>query len=439
MAPGRTRPVYGARVLGQERWRSATGGAPVAPLAVLFALNLVDELDRVAFSVLSPEIRDDLGLSDSGIVAVASVAGVTALLAALPIGVLADRVHRVRLAAAGALAWGLFTVATALSPTVAVLVLARMGAGTGRIVNEPVHASLLTDYYAPVTHPRVFALHRLANPLGLGSAVLVGLLATFVDWRWVFASLCVPTFLLLPVLLRLREPLRGESVDAVAAATPVARLGLGAARRVLFAVPTLRRLWVGLPVLGVATLALPQLITLFFEREYAYGSTGRGVVTFLAGVGAVLGLLLGQRLATRALRAGRPELLAVYDGAAIAGIGGALLGLVASPWAVVSAACYLLAGVAVGAYQPCYFSLVALVSGAHVRAQAYAWAILCLGVGALASPLLAGVGQSSGYRPAIGVLAVTLVLGGLVAVTARRSVRADAQTATAALTGVPAP
>ena len=415
------------------RLQSATAGAAVGPLVVLFALNLVDELDRVAFSVLSPEIRDDLGLSDSGIVAVASVAGVTALLAALPIGVLADRVRRVRMAGVGAAAWGGFTVVTALSPVVWVLVLARMGASVGRIVNEPVHASLLSDYYPPATHPKVFALHRLANPVGLGSALLIGVLASFFDWRWVFAALCLPTFLLLPVLLRLREPLRGESVDAVAAAAPAERMGLGAARRVLFAVPTLRRLWVGLPVLGVATLSLPQLITLMFEREYGYGPTGRGVVTFLSGVGTVVGLALGQRLATRALQAGRPERLATYDGVSIAAIGVALLGLVLSPYAELSAACYLLAGVAVGSYQPCYFSLVALVSPARARAQAYAWAILCLGVGALASPLLAGVGEARGYRLAIGVLALTLVVGGLTATTARHTVRRDAELATASL------
>jgi len=413
----------------------ATGGVTAVPLLVLFALNLVDEFDRVAFGVLSPEIRDAFGLSDSGIVAVGSLAGVTALLAALPVGILADRVRRVRLSAVGAAAWGGFTVLTALAPAVWVLTVARIGAGVGRIVNEPVHASLLTDYYPPASHPRVFALHRLANPIGLGSALVVGALASVFDWRVVFAALCVPTFLLLPVLLRLREPDRGESVDARAARAAAAsrRPTFLEARRTLFAVPTLRRLWLGLPVVGIALIALPQLISLFFEREYAYGPTGRGVVTFLSGVGIVLGLALGQRLATRALAAGRPELLATYDGTSIAAIGVALLALVLSPWAEVSAACYLLAGIGVGCYQPNYFSLVALVSPPRVRAQAYAWAILWLGVGALVAPLLAGIGESSGYRLAIGVLAVTLLLGGVVAASARRAVRADAEAAHAEL------
>ena len=425
-----------------RRLTAATGGVTAAPLLVLFALNLVDEFDRVAFGVLSPEIRDTFGLSDSGIVAVGSIAGVTSLLAALPIGVLADRVRRVRLAAAGAAAWGGFTILTALSPVTWVLTLARMGAGVGRIVNEPVHASLLTDFYPPRSHPRVFALHRLANPIGLGSALVVGLLASVFDWRWVFASLCVPTFLLLPFLLRLREPARGESVDGdtARAAAHRPRTSFLEARRVLFDIRTLRRLWVGLPVVGIALITLPQLISLFFERVYGYGPAGRGFVTFLSGVGIVLGLGLGQRLATRALTQGRPERLAVYDGSAILAIGVALLGLVLSPWAPLSAFCYLLAGIAVGCYQPNYFSLVALVSPARVRAQAYAWAILWLGVGAFAAPALAGLGESAGYRVAIGVLAGTLVAGGAVATTARSAVRGDAERAHADFTSlVPRP
>jgi branched-chain amino acid transport system ATP-binding protein len=419
-----------------RRLTATTGGVTAVPLVVLFALNLVDEFDRVAFGVLSPEIRDTFGLSDSGIVAVGSLAGVTALLAALPIGVLADRVRRVRLAGVGAAAWGGFTILTALAPAVWVLTLARMGAGIGRIVNEPVHASLLTDYYPPPSHPRVFALHRLANPIGLSSALIIGLLASVFDWRVVFLSLCVPTFLLLPFLLRLREPARGESVDRAAAlaAAGAGRMSFLEARRVLFGIRTLRRLWIGLPVVGIALITLPQLISLFFERVYGYGPTGRGVVTFLSGVGIVLGLALGQRLATRALAAGRPERLATYDGLAIAGIGVALLGLVLSPWAPLSAFCYLLAGVGSGTYQPNYFSLVALVSPAGVRAQAYAWAILWLGVGAITAPLLAGIGESSGYRVAIGVLAVTLLAGGAAATTARSAVRGDADAARAALT-----
>ena len=262
------------------------------------------------------------------------------------------------------------------------------------------------------------------------------MLASRYDWRAVFLALCLPTFLLLPFLLRLREPQRGESVDAEAArkAAATGTISFGEARRQLFAIRTLRRIWIGLPVLGVATITLGQLVSLFFERTYGYGPTGRGIVTFLSGVGIVVGLAIGQRLATTALRTGRPELLARYDGLAIAGIGVGLVAMVLSPSAALSAAFYLVTGIAVGAYQPCYFSLVAIVSPARVRAQAYAYAILYLGAGANFAPLVADLGESRGYRLAIGLLAASLVAGGAVVMSSQGSVRRDAEQAAAALT-----
>ena len=419
----------------KARLLALTGGASATPLLVLFVFNLVDEFDRVAFVVLTPEIRGEFGLSDSGIVTIASIAGVTALLAALPIGVLADRYRRVRMAGIGAGVWGGMTIATAVSPAAAVLTAARMGAGIGRVVNEPVHASLLTDYYPARTHPRVFAFHRLANPIGVGSGLVIGFLGSLWDWRLVFVALAVPTFLLLPALFRLREPIRGESVDADLAAKAAATgsIPFGEARRQLFAIRTLRRVWVAFPVLGIAVISMGQLVTLFFERVYDYGPMGRGVIAFLSGIGIVVGLFIGQALATRALTTGRPERLATYDGLAIAGIGVGLVGMVVSPYSWLSAVFNLLIGIAVGAYQPCYYTLVGVVSPARVRAQAYAWAILYLGGGALLAPTLADLGEDSGYRLALGILAATLIGGGLVVCTAAGSVRRDAEQALATL------
>ena len=42
--------------------REICAGEPAFPLFVLFGLNAVDELDRAAFGILLPEIRDHFGL-----------------------------------------------------------------------------------------------------------------------------------------------------------------------------------------------------------------------------------------------------------------------------------------------------------------------------------------------------------------------------------------
>ncbi|MCU1375311.1 MAG: hypothetical protein JWO68_2597 [Actinomycetia bacterium] len=420
----------------RSRLLRLTAGAPVLPLLVLFGLNVVDEFDRVAFGVLTPEIRRAFHLSDGGIVAIGSLAAVFALLGALPIGYLADRTGRVRLSGVAAVVWAVMTILTGVAPVVAVLFVARLGAGLGRIVNEPVHASLLADYYEPPAHPRVFAFHRLANPIGLTSALVIGWLGAVWDWRVVFVLLAVPTFLLVGGLAKVREPNRGESVDRelAAEAASMESVPFAEARRQLFAVRTLRRVWAGVFFLGIGAISLNQLVTLFFEKEYGFDPFGRGVVVFLFGVGTVVGLFVGQRLAVAALAAGRPEDLARYNGASFVGLGLALVAMAVAPTSLLSAAFLLVAGVGLGAYQPNYFPLVGLVCPPRVRSQGFAWAILFLGCGGLLSPIIADIGDSdAGYRVAVAVLSALLVVGGVLAWSAWRFVARDVAQAEATL------
>ena len=85
-----------------SRWKQrTTQGAAFYPLGVLFGLNMVDELDRTAFGVLLPEIRDHFGLDNNGILTVVSLSLIAALLLALPIGFYGDRWRRVPIVARG--------------------------------------------------------------------------------------------------------------------------------------------------------------------------------------------------------------------------------------------------------------------------------------------------------------------------------------------------
>ena len=99
-----------------RRLATITGGASAVPLAVLFGLNFVDEFDRAAFAALIPEIRDAFNLSDTGIQTLGAITGVFTLIAALPMGVLADRFNRVRLSIAAAVLWGVTSVLTGVVP-----------------------------------------------------------------------------------------------------------------------------------------------------------------------------------------------------------------------------------------------------------------------------------------------------------------------------------
>ena len=87
----------------------------VAPLGVLFALNAVDEMDRIAFSVLAPNIQKTFGLSDAALSATGAVGGVLAVVAAIPFAVLGDRRRRTVIAAFSGAMWAVFAFATGLA------------------------------------------------------------------------------------------------------------------------------------------------------------------------------------------------------------------------------------------------------------------------------------------------------------------------------------
>ncbi len=81
-----------AAVRHPGRWLDdVCGGAPTYPLVILFALNAVDELDRAAFGILLPNIRDAFGLDLSGVLGLVALASVAALALQVPIAQYADR------------------------------------------------------------------------------------------------------------------------------------------------------------------------------------------------------------------------------------------------------------------------------------------------------------------------------------------------------------
>ena len=286
-----------------------TGGAVATPLVVLFGLNFVDELDQILFGIVTPEIRDDLGLTDGGIIFISALVSVFVLFAVMPLTYLADRFNRVRLVFFAALGWMSMSILTGLSGwagLVFLLVIARMGSGLGRTVNDPVHASLLTDYYEPAVQPRVFEFHRAANPVSRVTAVLIGFGAGRPRLAGDVPGPRRPHGL--PDrrrAARLPEPRRvhhqGRPTPTLETAvldddgrrTSRRRCRSSRPARTLFAIPSMRRLYVGVVP---ARLRLPhprqRSSSLFFEDIYGFSPTMRGVAAFLAGAGTLVGLQL---------------------------------------------------------------------------------------------------------------------------------------------------
>ena len=191
--------------------RDVCGGEPVYPLVILFGLNAVDELDRTAFGILLPEIRDAFDLDLTTTLAFVAAVSIAALALQVPIAQLADRRPRLPLMIAGAVCWALFAGLTGFATTLWVLGIARSGSAIGKAVIDPTHNSLLADYYPLASRSRVYSTHRAANAVGAFVGPLVaGLLAFRFGWRLPFIVFVAPTLVFAFLALRLREPVRGH-------------------------------------------------------------------------------------------------------------------------------------------------------------------------------------------------------------------------------------
>ena len=273
-----------------KRWLSEIcGGQSAYPLIVLFGLNAVDELDRTAFGILLPNIRDHFNLDNTGVLTLVAIASVGALALQVPIAQFADRSKRVPLAIIGALVWGMFSGMTGLATGIVILTIARSGSAIGKAVIDPTHNSLLADYYPIDTRSRVFSTHRAANAVGAFIGPLTaGLLAYAFNWRVPFLVFVIPTVVFAVMAMRLREPVRGGwerqamgASDAVIA-TEEEPPSFAESWRTVQKVETLKRLWWSLPFLATSIIGIVTLAALMYEQEFDLDERALGLAAAVA-------------------------------------------------------------------------------------------------------------------------------------------------------------
>ena len=424
-----------------ERLEKITGGGPTLPLLLLFVLNLVDEFDQVAFGVLAPPIRDTFGISDATFTRITTVPGALLIMLIVPVGVLADRYRRTRLIAIAAAVWGTMTILTGLSGFIgggvlALLIIARFGSGIGRLMNEPVHASLLADYYEPSVHGRVYAFHRLANPIGAFLVLFGGLLGDIFGWRIAFMLLAIPTFVAVLFIAGLHEPVRGASVNMSLAKQAEAagdKIPFWEGVRRLAAIRTFKRFWLAAFFLGGPVLAIVSFFAFFFEKVYGVenaGPWGRGGITALYSVGVAIGTVYWGRLADKTIGRFQIPALARLGGLALACSSAALVLTALSPVIWLSIFFVFLVGIASAGFLAFHLPLTAVVAPPRLRSLAFALFGFWFGIGAIImSGFVAEIGANQGYRWGIGVLALIVAVSGAIYASATRFVERDVQQA----------
>ena len=381
----------------------------LTPALVLFALYFFDEFDSGAFNVLAPDVQRAFRLSDQAYGRLVIVNVAVVLLLAIPVGYLGDRLRRVPLVVASAIVAGVFSFATGLATTVLFLVLVRIGNGVGRLVNEPVHSALLSDYYKPADRPLAFSLHRNAVYAGaIVGSLGAGGVASVWGWRAAFLVLIVPIVATASYAVRLREPQRGESEDAVSAAVAGDEppITFSEARRTLFGVATLRRFYGAQVFFGAALVPLGIYLPLFLDKVFHVGVGTRGVLVAVNNFATLLGLALGGYLLPRWMK-GDPGRAMGRAALCAGGCGVVLFFFALAPTLPVAIGVILIGYFLVGLLLPALATVQSLVSPARARSLSFSLgAIYSLG-GAAAfffSPLGA-ISDDHGLRA--GIIATT--------------------------------
>jgi MFS family permease len=417
---------------------NVTGGEAVFPLSVLFLLYFFDEFDTGAFNVLAPNIKRSFHLTDQrfGVIVVVNLAIV--LLLAIPVGHLGDRVKRVVFVVIGAIVAGLFSFLTGVVTTVALLVLVRIMNGVGRLVNDPIHTSLLTDYYEPFHRPRVYATHRNSVQLGnIAGSAIAGICAYVVGWRAAFMILLVPIAITAFVATRLREPERGAS-DRRAAGTsgdvaPLEPLPFRRAVRVLLDVRTLKRAYWGAIVIGGGVVPLAVLLPLYLDRVYHLNEAARGVIVAVNALATYFGIRRSGTWTTKWLIVSLGEPLRKC-GTLLFVVGLELALLAGSPGLWFFLPVGLAASFTAGIFLPPLLTVQALVSPARVRSLGFSFASIFIVIGAgvfFISPL-GSLSDHVGIRWGLFSSAPFWVVGGLIITSAARFVTDDTNAALAA-------
>jgi ABC-type branched-subunit amino acid transport system ATPase component/MFS family permease len=397
------------------------GSGPVYPLLILFGLNAADELDRTGFGILVPNIRDDLGMSNQGILSLIGLTLLAALACQLPIAIWADRGNRVRIAMLGAAVWAFFSLLTGFSVTVWMLIIARSGAGIGRAVVDPTHNSLLADYYSVDRRAAVYSFHRSANAVGqfVGPLLAGGLAYATGNWHVPFFVFAVPTLVLVVLGLRLAEPIRGAqerqamgaSADAVDTEEPA--ISFGEAYRLVSRIDSLRRLWYAVPFLAVALIGFVTLGGLLYEDVFQLDELQRGYLAAFVEPFQLVGLGIGAAVGMRLFLRDPSLIFRFLRGVAIlSGVFALAFAFAPTVWAAVLAN-ILLSG-CLALLLPGLLASLSLAVPAKARSVGFALASYWAIPGLLILPLIGWISDTFSTRMGMAFLAPVLVIGGLV-------------------------
>lgn len=198
-------------------------------VGALFLAWVIAFLDRQILTMMTPELRADLGLSDVQLSLLQGFAfSLVFGLAGLFGGRLIDRRNRRNLIAAGLAIWSLMTFLCGFAESFAQLFVARMGVGIGEAILAPATVSILSDMFDPKSRGRMMGIMlggaSIGTALSLITAgqilqavgpgyVTVPLVGAVRAWELTFMSVGLLGVPVLAWIMMLPEPHRQTPAD----------------------------------------------------------------------------------------------------------------------------------------------------------------------------------------------------------------------------------
>jgi MFS family permease len=279
--------------------------------AIVFALMVVDYVDRQVVVSMFPHLKAQWTLSDSQLGALVSVISIVVAIGTVPLSLLADRWSRVKSIFLMALVWSLATISCAYAGSYMHLLGARSVVGLGEAAYGSAGAALLATLFPARMRSTVLGAFLAAGLIGsvLG-VVLGGVIAERWGWQAGFGAVGIPGFVLALLFLFI---VRDYKTVALPQTPSTRRSGTAGKMSAGVVVSALLRPRTALVTCIGAGFQLVMVSTTYawlpsyFNRYYGLTPDKAGVKTGLAvlvgGIGAIVWSVVADRLSARFPRA----------------------------------------------------------------------------------------------------------------------------------------
>ena len=194
-----------------SRLRARLGGPARLRVIVLLACVLgLDTADLSSLGAVASKLKPALRLDNTQLGLLAAAPSLVAVLATLPMGVLADRFPRVRTLAVAVAIWAAGMIMAGACGSFEELLVVRLFLGGVTAAAAPFVASLVGDLFPPAERGRIYGYILAGELLGAGFGLIASGNVAAASWRAALWVLALPSLAVAVGLWRLLpEPARG--------------------------------------------------------------------------------------------------------------------------------------------------------------------------------------------------------------------------------------